>query len=49
MCYDIFGTLCPKDVGEAVLDGEVDIPDNEINTLIGGIQKKKIQLPPEKT
>ena len=43
MATDIFGTLNPERCGERVIDdNSIDIPDEKLNALMGGIQKKLV-------
>lgn len=39
---DLFGSLNLDKVGESIIEGNVDIPDDEVDELLNGIQKKKV-------
>ncbi len=41
VCIDLFGSLDEELVGEKVIEANIDIPDEEISNLLGGIQKVK--------
>lgn len=42
MSTNLFGTLDPDKVGGKVMEEDIDISDDKINSLVGGIQRKRI-------